>query len=145
MQYNLPWRHEMALHQLIPNMSVEHEQILWEHRIRTPGQLLFRLSNFDQRQAYSILLKIEQSVLLNYANAADFRRITGLGYRYINLLRSVNCVSLRELSYRNAEKLHKEMYEANLKSKLVLILPSLTFVRRWITRAKQLPKVITYR
>lgn len=146
MQFNFPWgKWPMRLSQLIPGMSVEHEEILWARKIRNASQLLSELCSVDQREAWSTLTGISKQQLLFYANGADLRRIPGIGYRFILLLRAVETMTVSELSYRNAENLHRQMFQVNLKSQTVLVLPSKDGVQRWITRAKTLPKLITYR
>lgn len=135
----------MRLSELIPYMSKEHEDLLWNRHIRDANTLLFELAEYRKRVAFEMLTNIPQSKLLMYANAADLKRIPGIGYRYIILLKECGCDTVLELSTRNVEGLHRRMYESNARNTLVLVIPALTHIKGWITRAKTLTKVITYR
>jgi Domain of unknown function (DUF4332) len=53
--------------------------------------------------------------------------------------------TVKELQYRNPERLAKAMAEANKRRKLVRFLPSEKLVTRWVEHAKRLPQKITYR
>ena len=78
------------------------------------------------------------------ANCADRMRVKGLGREYAELLPAVGVDTVRELKYRNPEKLAHAMRELNKKRKLVRFLPTVKLVTRWIDHAKKLPLKITY-
>jgi hypothetical protein len=61
------------------------------------------------------------------------------------LLCEVGVDTVKELQYRNPERLAKAMAEANKRRKLVRFLPSEKLVTRWVEHAKRLPQKITYR
>ena len=71
-------------------------------------------------------------------------RIKGVGEDYADLLQAAGVDTVKELKYRNPERLAKAMAEANAKRKLVRVLPSDRAVVRWIDQAKKLPLKITY-
>ena len=75
---------------------------------------------------------------------ADRMRVKGLGKEYAELLQLAGVDTVKELKYRNPEKLAKAMAAANVKRKLVRLLPSDKAVTRWIEHAKKLPLKITY-
>ena len=52
--------------------------------------------------------------------------------------------TIRELRYRNPQKLAEVMAEVNTKRRLVRILPSVNTVSRWIEDAKKLQPLIRY-
>lgn len=135
----------MSLSQLIPEMTEEVENTLKVHHIKTSKDVLRCFARYETRVGWSIVTDISQGNLLGFANAADLLRIKGIGYRYIQLLRSVECMTLSELACRNAENLHRQMFNCNLKQEVVLVVPSMSMVKSWITTAKKLPKLITYR
>src|SRR5688572_9863936 len=85
----------------------------------------------------------EQDVLA-WANMADRMRIKGMGRDYARLLQAAGVDTVKELKYRNPERLAQAMAAANKERKLVRILPSQKAVERWIETAKKLPIKITY-
>jgi hypothetical protein len=90
------------------------------------------------------MTKLDEKRLLRWANIADKLRIRGMGKEYAGLLREVGVDTVRELRYRNPERLAKSMAEANKRRKLVRFLPSEKLVQRWVEQAKKLPQKITY-
>ena len=68
----------------------------------------------------------------------------GMGKEYAGLLREVGVDTVKELRYRNPEKLAQTMANANKKRKLVRFLPSEKLVTRWVEHARKLPQKITY-
>jgi hypothetical protein len=63
---------------------------------------------------------------------------------YAELLREAGVDTVRELKYRNPEKLAEAMAAANRKRKLVRLLPKEKRIASWIAQAKALPPKITY-
>ena len=51
---------------------------------------------------------------------------------------------MRELKYRNPEKLAAAMRKKNAKLKLVRLVPTEKAVGRWIEAARKLPQEISY-
>jgi predicted flap endonuclease-1-like 5' DNA nuclease len=112
--------------------------------IRTSAKLLEAAKNPKGRKQLATKTGIDEKRLLECANMADRMRIKGVGNDYAKLLRVVGVNTVRELKYRNAQKLARAMAEANAKRKLVQFLPSHKAVARWIDHAKKLPPKITY-
>ena len=71
-------------------------------------------------------------------------RIKGVGEDYAALLQAAGVDTVKELKYRNPEKLARAMAEANAKRKLVRVLPSDQAIVRWIEHAKKLQLKIKY-
>jgi len=71
-------------------------------------------------------------------------RIKGVGEDYAELLEAAGVDTVKELKYRNPHNLAKAMADANVKRKLVRLLPSEVVVVRWIEDARKLPLKITY-
>ena len=67
-----------------------------------------------------------------------------MGEPYAELLRAAGVDTVKELKFRNPGNLAKKMAEANVRRKLVRLLPSERLVERWIEDAKKLPLKITY-
>jgi predicted flap endonuclease-1-like 5' DNA nuclease len=88
---------------------------------------------------------IDEKRLLCLANCADRMRIKGLGREYAKVLPAVGVDTVRELKYRNPEKLAHSIAELNKKRKMLRFLPTVSLVTRWIDQAKKLPLRITYR
>jgi|ERR1700730_8076704 predicted RecB family nuclease len=89
-------------------------------------------------------VKLDEKLILRWANMADRMRIKGMGKEYAALLRVVGVETIRELTYRNPDRLAKAMAEANSNRKLVRVLPSEKAIVRWIENAKKLPLKISY-
>ena len=87
---------------------------------------------------------LPEKTILRWANLSDKLRIKGVGEDYANLLQAAGVDTVKELKYRNPGKLAKAMAEANVKRKLVRVLPSGNAVVRWIEHAKKLPMKISY-
>ena len=87
---------------------------------------------------------LPEKTLLRWANLSDKLRIKGVGEDYANLLQAAGVDTVKELKYRNPGKLAKAMAEANIRRKLVRVLPSNGAVVRWIEQAKKLPLKISY-
>ena len=87
---------------------------------------------------------LPEKTILRWANLSDKLRIKGVGEDYANLLQAAGVDTVKELKYRNPGKLAKAMAEANVKRKLVRVLPSDNAVVRWIEHAKKLQMKISY-
>jgi predicted flap endonuclease-1-like 5' DNA nuclease len=112
--------------------------------IRTTATLLEAARSPKGRLALKLKTGFDEKRILAWANMADRMRIKGVGGEYAELLRVVGVDTVKELVYRNPERLAKAMAEANRKRKLVRLLPSARTVGRWIDSAKKLPLKITY-
>jgi len=113
--------------------------------IRTTEKLLEAAKNPRGRKELASRTGYDEAQILRWANLADRMRIKGVGEPYAELLRVVGVDTIRELKFRNPGNLAKAMAEANVKRKLVRILPSEKLVGRWIEIARKLPPKITYR
>jgi predicted RecB family nuclease len=112
--------------------------------IRTTEKLLERAKDAKGRKDLSTKLKLDEKLILRWANMADRMRIKGMGKEYAALLCVVGVETVRELTYRNPDRLAKAMAEANANRKLVRVLPSEKAIVRWIENAKKLPLKISY-
>jgi len=112
--------------------------------IRTTEKLLERAKDAKGRKDLSTKLKLDEKLILRWANMADRMRIKGMGKEYAALLRLVGVETVRELTYRNPDRLAKAMADANANRKLVRVLPSEKAIVRWIENAKKLPLKISY-
>src|SRR5205085_8353233 len=108
------------------------------------GRLLETAKTAKGRKELAAKIGIEEKTILKWANLADRMRIKGVGEDYAKLLQAVGVDTVKELKYRNVDKLASAMREANKKNKLVRILPSERRVRRWVDPAKQLAPKIRY-
>lgn len=112
--------------------------------IRTTEKLLEAAKSPKGRKELAAKTDISERQWLCWANMADRMRVKGLGKEYAELLQLAGVDTVKELKYRNPEKLAKAMKAANVKRKLVRLLPSDKAVSRWIEHAKKLPLKITY-
>src|SRR6476619_6026071 len=113
--------------------------------IKTTAKLLEAAKSPKGRKLLSAQTDLDEKRLLRWANIADKLRIKGMGREYAGLLCEVGVDTVKELQYRNPERLAKAMAEANKRRKLVRFLPSEKLVTRWVEHAKRLPQKITYR
>ena len=112
--------------------------------IRTTARLLEAAKNPKGRRRLAEKTGLAEKNILCWANMADRMRIKGVGEDYAGLLQAAGVDTVKELKYRNPERLVKAMAEANAKRKLVRVLPSDRAVVRWIEHAKKLPMKIIY-
>jgi predicted RecB family nuclease len=112
--------------------------------IRTSGKLLDSAKSLKGRKDLARRTGIEAKRLLRFANLADKLRVKGLGEGYAELLSQVGVDTVRELKYRNPEKLAAAMRKKNEKLKLVRLVPTEKAVGRWIEEARKLPQEISY-
>jgi predicted flap endonuclease-1-like 5' DNA nuclease len=113
--------------------------------IRTTDKLLDVAKDPKGRQRLADQTGIDVKRILRLANLADRMRIKGVGQEYAELLREAGVDTIRELKYRNPEKLARAMMQANVRRKLVRVLPSDRAVVRWIDHAKRLQLKIRYK
>jgi predicted RecB family nuclease len=128
----------------IEDIDADDAEKLKSVGIRTTEKLLEAAKSPSGRRQLGAMTKLDEKRLLRWANIADKLRIRGMGKEYAGLLREVGVDTVRELRYRNPERLAKSMAEANKRRKLVRFLPSEKLVQRWVDQAKKLPQKITY-
>lgn len=126
------------------DLSAEAVAALRKAGIRTTGKLLEVAKNSKGRKALALKTSLSESRILAWANMADRMRVKGLGKEYAELLKAAGVDTVKELKYRNPEKLAKAMAAANAKRKLVRLVPSEKAIGRWIEDARKLPLKITY-
>ncbi len=112
--------------------------------IRTTARLLETAKDAKGRRKLSEETGLTEKSILCWANLSDRMRIKGVGEDYANLLQAAGVDTVKELKYRNPARLAKAMAEANVRRKLVRVLPSDGAVVRWIEHARKLPLKITY-
>ena len=113
--------------------------------IRTTERLLDAAKTPKDRQHLAERTGLDAKRILSWANLADRMRIKGVGEDYAELLRAAGVDTVKELKYRNPAKLARAMAEANVRRKLVRVLPSDRAVERWIEQAKRLQLKIRYK
>jgi len=118
--------------------------ILKSEGIRTTVALLRLAKTPKQRLKIAERVGINDKNVLDWVTAADRMRVKGVGWEYSELLREAGVKTVKELKFRNPQKLVDQMMQANAKRKLVRFLPSVSMVERWIENAKKLPPVIRY-
>jgi predicted flap endonuclease-1-like 5' DNA nuclease len=118
--------------------------ILKSEGIRTTVGLLRLAKTPKQRLKIADKVGTKDKHVLDWVTAADRMRVKGVGWEYAELLREAGVKTVKELRFRNPQKLVEQMTQANAKRKLVSFLPSVSMVERWIENAKKLPAVIRY-
>ena len=112
--------------------------------IRTTAGLIEAARNPKGRKILSEKTGMDEKRILRWTNMADRMRIKGVGEDYAELLEAAGVDTVKELKYRNPRNLAKAMADANVKRRLVRLLPSEMVVIRWIENAKKLQLKITY-
>lgn len=125
-------------------IGVDIAMALKSEGIRTTVGLLRQGNTPKQRLKIAERIGATDKLVLDWVTAADRMRVKGVGWEYAELLRAAGVKTVRELKYRNPQKLVDQMTEANSRRKLVRSLPTVSMVQRWIENAKKLPPVIRY-
>ena len=112
--------------------------------IRTAEALLEAARTVKGRKELAAKIGISEQQLLEWANFSDHMRIRGMGKAKAGLVRAAGVTTVRELGLRNPSRLAQSMKEANIKRKLVRVLPSEKSVEQLIERARKLPQKISY-
>jgi hypothetical protein len=112
--------------------------------IRTAEALLEATRTAKGRKELSAKTGISEQQLLEWANFSDHMRIRGMGKAKIGLLRAAGVATVRELGLRNPSRLAQSIKEANIRRKLVRVLPSEKSVEQLIERARKLAPKISY-
>jgi hypothetical protein len=128
----------------IDGVDADVVALLKKAGIRSSARLLEKASTLRGRRELAAITGIGERDLLRWANMADRMRIKGVHREYAELLCAAGVDTIRELAYRNPQKLAQAMAKANEKRKLVRLLPSDKAVTRWIDHAKKLPIKISY-
>lgn len=128
----------------IRGIGPDTAEILKSEGIRTTVGLLRLAKTPKQRLKIAEKIGTKDKDVLDWVTAADRMRVKGVGWEYSELLREAGVKTVRELKFRNPQKLAEQMSLANAKRKLVRFLPSVSMVARWIESAKKLPPVIRY-
>ena len=128
----------------IADMDADEADALRSAGIRTTEKLLEAAMSPKGRKLLAARTQLNEKRLLHWANIADKLRIKGMGKEYASLLCEVGVDTVKELRYRNPERLAQAMAELNRKRKLVRFLPSEKLVMRWIESARKLQGKISY-
>lgn len=128
----------------IEGLSAFAESKLKSVGIRTTEGLLEAARSLKGRNALAEKTGISAKLLLEWANIADHMRLPGMGKAKVALVRATGVSTVRELGFRNPQRLAQQMKEANLKHKLVRTLPSEKAVKQIIQNARKQPPKITY-
>lgn len=112
--------------------------------ITTFELLLENTKTKTQRQELSEKTEIDESLILKFSNMVDLSRICGIAEKYSQLLELSGVDTIIELSQRNPENLFSKISEVNKEKKLTQKLPTLSQIEKWITDAKELPRMLEY-
>ena len=128
----------------IKGIRADTAMLLKSEGIRTTVGLLRLAKTPKQRLKIAEKVGANDKLVLHWVTAADRMRVKGVGWEYAELLRAAGVKTVKELKYRNPQKLVEQMTEANAKRKLVRLLPTVSMVERWIDNAKKLLPLIRY-
>ena len=128
----------------IRGIGADTALILRSEGIRTTVALLQCAKTPKQRLKIATKVGIDDKRILDWVTAADRMRVKGVGWEYSELLSAAGVKTVKELQFRNPQKLVDQMTQANTRRKLVRLLPSVKVVQRWIESAQKLPPGIRY-
>ena len=128
----------------IRGIGADTALILRSEGIRTTVALLQSAKTPKQRLKIATKVGIDDKRVLDWVTAADRMRVKGVGWEYAELLSAAGVKTVKELKFRNPQKLVDQMAQANARRKLVRLLPSVKLVQRWIENAQKLPPAIRY-
>jgi predicted flap endonuclease-1-like 5' DNA nuclease len=128
----------------IRGIGADTALILKSEGIRTTIALLQYAKTPKQRLKIATKVGTDDKRVLDWVTAADRMRVKGVGWEYAELLSAAGVKTVKELRFRNPQKLVDQMTQANTRRKLVRLLPSVKLVQRWIENAQKLPPVIRY-
>ena len=128
----------------IEGLSAYYANKLKSQSIRTTEALLEAARTVKGRTALAAKTGISEQQLLEWANFSDYMRIPGMGKAKVGLMRAAGVTTVRELAHRNPSRLAQSMKDANVKRKLVRLMPSEKSVELLIEQARKLAPKITY-
>ena len=128
----------------LDGMTAQAAGKLKKQGIRTTEKLIEVASLVRSRKRLAKETQIPEAQLLEWVNIAHYLRIEGMGAAKAKLIRATGVNTVRDLGFRNPERLAQKMREANDKLKLVRALPSEPSVRLLIERARKHTSKITY-
>ena len=128
----------------IRGIGADAALILKSEGIRTTVGLLRCGKTPKQRLKIAEKVGTDDKRVLDWVTAADRMRVKGVGWEYAELLCAAGVKTVKELKFRNPQKLVDQMTQANTRRKLVRLLPSVKVVQRWIESAQKLPPAIRY-
>lgn len=126
----------------IEGISPNYVTRLRENGINTVESLLLAGATASERWRLVLDTGLSETLILDWVKQADLMRISGVGGEYSFLLRKSGIETVKELSQRNPEDLHKALLASNKKMPIVQRLPSKDQVQNWVKQAAELPVLI---
>lgn len=112
--------------------------------IRSIEALLKKGASRKGREEIVKKTRISHAQILRWVNHADLFRIKGVGGEYSELLEASGVDSIPELAQRKPDHLFAKMIQVNQAKRLVRKTPAESQVRRWVSQAKRISRVVTY-
>jgi predicted flap endonuclease-1-like 5' DNA nuclease len=134
----------MAKIAMIEGIGKKYSEKLESAGVGTVEALLERGATKNGRKEIAQQANVSEKMILNWVNRADLFRIKGIGSQYADLLENAGVDSVPALAKRNPENLLMKLQQVNDNRHLVRAMPYLKQVRKWVGRAKDLPKVVTH-
>lgn len=128
----------------IEGIGEAYEAKLNEAGIKSAEDLLEKAATRTGRGNLSDASGISENLILRWVNHADLARIDGIGPQFAELLEAAGVDSVAELAQRNAENLHTKLVEVNASKNLVNRVPGLGEIERFVSEAKELPRVVSH-
>ena len=132
----------MAKLSKIQGISDNHVVRLKKAGVTTIEKLLVQGAGAAGRKTIAKETKINVKTIDKWVHHADFFRIKGIAGLKTELLEAAGVPSMKKLATQNPTKLYETMARINDKKKLVLRVPGLKQIERWVKEAKQLKKLV---
>ena len=117
---------------------------LTEAGISTTEDMLEKAATPAGRQAIEEETGRGGKLILRWANMADLFRINGVSEEYADLLEACGVDTVPELAQRNPENLYQALLQTNEEKQLTHGTFGESQVASWISKAKELPRALTY-
>jgi len=112
--------------------------------IRSAQALLAAGASPKGRQEIAAQSGIGEALILRWVNHVDLFRLKGVGEEYADLLEAAGVDTVVELAQRVPGHLYEKLVSTNQGHKRVRKLPAQAQVKRWISQARKLRRVVTY-
>jgi predicted flap endonuclease-1-like 5' DNA nuclease len=128
----------------IEGIGPAYAQKLKAAGISTTGALLKAGATARGREELSKKTGINETLILEWVNLADLFRVKGVAEEYSDLLEEAGVDTVVELAKRVPDNLHAKILETNKAKNLVRRPPSLSEVKKWVSQAKTMRRMVEH-
>ncbi len=126
----------------IDSIASNHAEKLKSIGITTVEGFLEVAATPAGRKSIAKQAKLSEKLVLKWANHADLFRIKGIAGLKAELLEASGVVTMAQLAKQKPDALYEKMLGINDKKKLVLRVPGIVQVKKWVATAKRMKRVV---